>query len=84
MKKINALLLIGFLMTGLQAQNYQINFTGSGQSSTVDSVKVLNLQQGTTMTLNKSDVLHLVKITTSMDGLNSLNKLRNWPFKSNK
>ncbi len=42
-----------FTSAFLQAQNY-FSFTGSNQSSTVDSVHVLNLTQGTSLTLNGS------------------------------
>ncbi|MBK9358858.1 MAG: T9SS type A sorting domain-containing protein [Bacteroidales bacterium] len=42
------------------AQDYQISFTGSGLSTTVDSVEVLNLTQSTSVTLSGSDILHLV------------------------
>jgi uncharacterized protein (TIGR02145 family) len=52
---------LGFIFSGsVYAQDYQISFTGSGQSSTVDSVQVTNLAQGTTAALMGSDVLNLV------------------------
>jgi uncharacterized protein (TIGR02145 family) len=41
------------------AQNYQIGFTGTGASTTVDSVKVENLSQCISLSLAGSDVLHL-------------------------
>jgi uncharacterized protein (TIGR02145 family) len=44
----------------LQAQPYQITFTGSGLSSTVATVVVQNLTQGTTLTLAGTDILELV------------------------
>jgi len=49
-----------FAIFKLQAQDYQISFTGTGQSTTIDSVHILNLTQGTSLTLNGSDLLHLV------------------------
>lgn len=42
------------------AQDYQISFTGSGQSNTIDSIMVQNLTQDTYLTLGGNDVLHLV------------------------
>ena len=44
----------------IKAQDYQISFTGSGQSTSVNSVFVENLTQGTTLELASSDILHLV------------------------
>ena len=51
----------------VNAQNYLISFAGSGASSTVSSVKVENLTQGTTKTLTGTDILHLVGIITGID-----------------
>ncbi len=61
MRKIIFVLLLMFAFICMQSQNYQIDFSGSGQSTTVDSVLVENLSQGTSLTLNGSDVLHLVE-----------------------
>jgi uncharacterized protein (TIGR02145 family) len=63
-------LFVSFLMaiSNIQAQDYQISFTASGQSSTIDSILVENLSQGTTAKLNGNDVLHLVETL----GLNNL------------
>lgn len=49
-----------FTISILYAQDYQISFTGSGQSTSVDSIQVENLSQGTKLSLNGDDVLHLV------------------------
>jgi uncharacterized protein (TIGR02145 family) len=48
------------------SQNYLISFTGSGASSTVSNIKVDNLTDGTSLTLNQNDVLRLT-IATSFD-----------------
>ena len=50
----------------IDAQNYQINFAGTGASTTVDSVKVENLSQCTSLTLAGTDTLNL----TSTTGMN--------------
>jgi len=42
------------------AQNYQINFAGTGSATAVDSVEVKNLTQGTNLTLPGTDTLHLI------------------------
>jgi uncharacterized protein (TIGR02145 family) len=51
------------------AQDYLISFTGTGASTTVNSVKVDNMTKGTTLTLNGSDILHLTVLTK----INSIN-----------
>ncbi|MFH2144219.1 MAG: FISUMP domain-containing protein [Bacteroidota bacterium] len=56
------LVLFVFLLFSIcttKAQNYQISFTGSGESISVDSVKVLNLTQCTSLTISGSDTLIL-------------------------
>jgi uncharacterized protein (TIGR02145 family) len=47
----------------LYAQPIQIGFSGSGLTSSVDSVEVLNLTQGTILTLAGTDILELVTNT---------------------
>ena len=48
-----------FLVLKVNAQDYLISFTGSGASTTVSTVKVENLTEGTSLTLNGSDILRL-------------------------
>ena len=49
--------------------NYNINFTGTGASTTVESVIVQNLTQGTTVTVPVGNSLNLVSsITNSLEG----------------
>jgi uncharacterized protein (TIGR02145 family) len=50
----------------ISAQNYQINFTGTGESTSIDSVKVENLSQCISLTIAGSDTLNL----TSTVGIN--------------
>lgn len=50
------LLVSGFIF----AQNYEITFTGAGESSTVDSVLVENINLHTNLTMSGNDVLHLI------------------------
>ena len=49
------------ILCGLKAlaQDYLISFTGTGGSTTVNTVKVENLSAGTILTLNGNDVLRL-------------------------
>jgi len=49
--------------------NYTISFTGSGASTTIDSVIVQNLTKGTTITVPADNVLNLIDVTTSADNL---------------
>jgi uncharacterized protein (TIGR02145 family) len=44
----------------LPAQDYKISFAGEGAAMVVETVYVENQTQGTSLTLNGSDVLHLV------------------------
>ncbi len=48
------------MLTKLQAQDYLISFEGSGGSTTVDSVIVQNLTQGTSLTVGSGNQLHLL------------------------
>jgi uncharacterized protein (TIGR02145 family) len=57
------MLFFGFaIFANLQvnAQNYLINFAGTGASKTVSEVKVENLTEGTTLILHKSEILRLI------------------------
>lgn len=55
-----------FTVLQLNAQNYQITFTGTGASTSVTTVTVDNLTSGTTVTLNGTDILNLT-ITTGVN-----------------
>jgi uncharacterized protein (TIGR02145 family) len=46
----------------LNAQNYQVNFAGTGASTTVDSVKVENLSQCTSLAFKGTDTLNLTSV----------------------
>lgn len=60
--KLKQFTLLGALIINsvVCAQDYQIGFTGFGASSTVDSVKVENLTQCTSMVLSGNNTLHLL------------------------
>jgi uncharacterized protein (TIGR02145 family) len=64
MKKATFLFILLFITVVIKAQVYEISFTGSGQSTNVDSVFVENLTQGTTIELAGSDILLLVEETS--------------------
>lgn len=51
----------------LHSINYFITFTGSGASTTVESVIVQNLTKGTTVTVPTGNVLNLSDVATSVD-----------------
>ncbi|MCX6267928.1 MAG: T9SS type A sorting domain-containing protein [Bacteroidetes bacterium] len=67
MRKSTLLFLLIFILAKLQAQNYLISFEGSGASTTVDSVKVENLTQFTSLTLAGGNQLNLVEHLTGID-----------------
>ena len=55
----------------LKAQDYLINFTATGESTVVTSVKVENLTKGTTLEISGSDVLHLTATITGIEPFNA-------------
>ncbi len=75
MRNCTFLCLLTFLVVKLQAQDYLISFEGTGAVVAVDSVKVENLTQGTSLTVYGLDQLHLLG-TVSVDSDGSKNNLR--------
>jgi len=66
----NLLVIIAmFCVSSANAQDYLITFTGSGESTTVDSVRVENLTQVTNLSVDGSNVLHLVSTVTGIESL---------------
>ena len=57
----NSTIIIFFVLVILQtqAQDYLINFAGTGATTEVGTVKVDNLKSGATLTMNGGDILHL-------------------------
>ncbi len=80
-RKITFLTLMFFAFAKLQAQDYQISFAGTGESTIVETVLVQNLTQGTSLTLNGSDVLHLLAAITGIEQLtdSNVNSMRIYP-----
>ena len=66
MEKSIVIIFLTLAMLKIQAQDYMIAFSGSGDTTVVGTVKVDNLSSGATLTLNGWDILHL---TTSV-GIN--------------
>jgi uncharacterized protein (TIGR02145 family) len=60
MVKILTLLLMLSAASAMQAQNFQVTFSASGQSSVVSTVTVSNLSSGTSLTMSGSDTLELI------------------------
>ena len=60
MKKSTFFWFLFLAVPALQAQNYLISFTGSGDTTAVSTVKVDNLTSGASVTLNGTDILHLI------------------------
>jgi uncharacterized protein (TIGR02145 family) len=65
MKKLTFVIAMLFVFE-TNAQNYLLDFAGTGASNTVESVLVENLNSGQSLTLNGTDILHL----TGTTGLN--------------
>ena len=70
MRRIYILIIAIFIGNIVNAQNYLINFTGSGAANTVDSVKVYNLTQNTSLSLSGSDILELI-VSVGIKEINS-------------
>lgn len=79
MKKITILFLMIYSATGIQAQNYFVSFAATGAITIVDSVRVENITQATSLTLPGADTLHLTA-TQGIDNV-SINgdKIRVYP-----
>ena len=77
MKKLLSTLIIATVFFVSNAQDYEITFAATGASSTVDSVFVENLTQGTSIKLSGNDTLLLTKV---ISGINSFNKVSNLPL----
>ena len=68
---LTALLLIFFISLKSFAVDYNINFTGTGASTTVGSVIVQNLTKGTTVTVTDGNALILNVTPNSINSLNA-------------
>jgi len=66
-RKITILTLLILTFAKLQAQDYQISFAGSGDTTTVETVQVQNLTQDTSLNISGSDVLRLQSIVTVIE-----------------
>jgi uncharacterized protein (TIGR02145 family) len=62
MKKLLFLIII-FCALKANAQEYLISFAGTGESSSVSTVKVENLMSGVSLNINGSDILRLTIVT---------------------
>jgi len=68
-----SMFLLFFLSLNAYTTEYNISFTGSGASSTVDSVVVQNLTQGTTVNVSAGDSLKLSVSPNALPLLNANN-----------
>lgn len=66
-----------FLTLQVNAQNYLINFDGKGVSTTLSAVKVENLTAGTSVTINRNEILRL----TGLVGFSSLKNAPSYPLR---
>jgi uncharacterized protein (TIGR02145 family) len=68
------LAVVGFLFPlsiAVYSQDYLIHFTSTDDSTSVESIKAENLTQGTSLTINGTDILNLKAVLT---GINSVYK----------
>ena len=59
MKKFIIFIFLLFVLLKTQSQNYLIGFSSTGDTTVVATVKVTNLSNGETLTMNGNDTLHL-------------------------
>lgn len=86
MKHFLLFLSLCLLSISIYSQNYQISFTGQGESTIVDSVFVENLTQNTFLKMSGSDVLKLVGtigIDDYSQNLNQQTTIYPNPFREN-
>lgn len=62
MKKLILFFAIFFVIVTIFSQNYTITFAAAGAASTVEIVKIENITQNTSLTMNGNDTLHLVDV----------------------
>ena len=62
---------LGSLPVKTVALNYTISFTGTGASTTIDSVIVQNLTQGTSITVPAGNILNLSDVPTVIEPLDA-------------
>ena len=80
MKKFTLFLSLMLSIVSILAQDYKISFTGTGASTQVGTVTVENLTQNKSITLNGSEVLHLVATRTVINPILDIdNALRIYP-----
>lgn len=60
MKKTISVIFLSLIFLLSNAQNYQISFAGTGGSTTVNTVHIENLTQGTSLTIDGTDILQLL------------------------
>jgi uncharacterized protein (TIGR02145 family) len=80
--RIFSILILLFIPTQkLFSQDYQIRFEGAGASTSVSSVRVDNLTQGTTLTMPGDQILHLMKDITGIQSASrqEINSIRFYP-----
>jgi uncharacterized protein (TIGR02145 family) len=79
MKNAIVLFLMIFTVESLYAQSYEIGFTGTGASTVVDSVRIENLNLGTSLTIEGNDILQLSIATGTDDNATGINSLQVYP-----
>jgi len=62
MDKSAMIIFLVLVILKAEAQDYMISFTGTGETTAVNTVKVYNLKSGDSVTLNGGDILHLTAL----------------------
>ncbi len=64
------IIFLGFNITLIKAQSYNVCFVGSGLTTVIDSVKTENLTKNIVLTISGNDTLHLI----GHNAINNINK----------
>ncbi len=75
-------LLLFLLVLGSQAQYYLLNFQGAGAAVSIDSIRVLNLAQNTTVKLAGTDTLLLAGVVGQQEIAGNSADIHVWPVPS--
>ena len=74
MRKCFILIILLTVLSSIYAQNYQIKFSGTGESNNVSQVKIENLTQQTSLTISGTDILLLKKYLTGVNDIKQSEK----------
>jgi len=81
LKLVLIIFILGISFNIINALDYTITFKGQGATNVIDTIKVLNISQHTTLTFSGNSMLHLVSGVTEIKQVTeyNLNEIRFYP-----